>query len=45
MFVANTALDLIVNIEISGGQPANATVFTNSINGCDGIAVDGNDYL
>jgi sugar lactone lactonase YvrE len=52
MFVANTALDWIVKIEVSGGQqpgnpavPGNAAVFTNSINGCDGLAVDGNDNL
>jgi sugar lactone lactonase YvrE len=45
VFVANTALDWIVKIEVSGGQPGNAAVFTNSINGCDGIAVDRNDNL
>jgi sugar lactone lactonase YvrE len=45
MFVANTALDWIVKIEVSGGQPGNAAVFTNSINGCDGLAVDRNDNL
>jgi sugar lactone lactonase YvrE len=45
MFAANTALDWIVKIEISGGQPGKAAVFTNSINGCDGLVLDGNDNL
>jgi sugar lactone lactonase YvrE len=45
MFAANTALDWIVKIEVSGGQAGDAKVFTNSINGADGLVIDGNDNL
>ena len=45
MFVANTAMDWIVKIEVSGRQPGNAAVFTNSINGADGLILDSNDNL
>jgi len=45
MFVANTALDWIVKIEVSGRTPSNAKVFTNSINGADGLILDSNDNL
>ena len=38
MFVCNTAMDWIVKIPVTGGTPGTPVVFTNSINGCDGLA-------
>jgi sugar lactone lactonase YvrE len=46
MFVANTAMDWIVRIQVVNGvaqQPLE--LFTNSINGADGIAIDSNDNI
>ena len=43
MFVCNTAMDWIVEIPIA--DPTSLSVFTNSINGCDGIAIDGSDNI
>jgi sugar lactone lactonase YvrE len=45
MFVANTALDWIVKIPVSGGTAGTPEVFTNSINGADGLILDSNDNL
>ena len=45
MFVCNTAMDWIVKIPVSGGNPGPTSVFTNSINGCDGIAIDGSNNI
>jgi sugar lactone lactonase YvrE len=51
MFVCNTAMDWIVKIPVTGatpgkgGTPGTPVVFTNSINGCDGIAIDGSDNI
>jgi sugar lactone lactonase YvrE len=48
MFVCNTAIDTIVEIPFSGGTGGNhgtPAVFTNSINGCDGIAIDKSDNI
>ena len=50
LFVANTAMDWIVKITVSGGtsqdpQPVSSEVFTNSINGADGLILDSNDNL
>jgi sugar lactone lactonase YvrE len=45
MFVANTAIDTIVKIPVSGGNPGKPMVLTNSINGADGIAIDGNNNI
>jgi sugar lactone lactonase YvrE len=50
MFVCNTAIDSIVKIPITGalgkgGKPGTPVVFTNSINGCDGIAIDSSDNI
>jgi sugar lactone lactonase YvrE len=51
MFVCNTAFDWIVKIPVTGGPAdptpvtAEAKVFTNSIDGCDGIAIDRNDNI
>jgi hypothetical protein len=46
LFVANTGNDTIVQIPVSGGAPSGtASVFVNSINGADGLIIDGNDDL
>jgi sugar lactone lactonase YvrE len=45
MFVANTAMDWIVKIPVANGVHAQPELFTNSINGADGIAIDSNDNL
>ena len=45
MFVANTGNDTIVQIPVTNGNPGKPTVFVNSINGADGIAIDSNDNL
>jgi sugar lactone lactonase YvrE len=51
MFVCNTAMDWIVEIPVTGrtpgrgGTPGTPVVFTNSINGCDGIAIDSSDNI
>jgi hypothetical protein len=48
--VCNTAFDWIVEIPVTEGstgatQSGAAEVFTNSINGCDGIAIDKSDNI
>ncbi len=45
IFVANTGNDTIVKIPVTNGNPGTPTVFVNSINGADGIAVDAQDNL
>ena len=45
MFVCNTAMDWIVEIPFNGGNPGTPFVLTNSINGCDGIAIDSSDNI
>src|SRR5215471_1751021 len=50
LFVANTAMDWIVKITVKGGntpnpQPVTTAVFTNSINGADGLILDSADNL
>lgn len=45
MFVANTGNDTIVQIPVSNGNPGKPSVFVNSINGADGLAVDAHDNL
>jgi sugar lactone lactonase YvrE len=51
MFVCNTAMDTIVEIPVAGatpgkgGTPGTPVVFTNSINGCDGIRLDSSDNI
>lgn len=46
LFVANTGNDTIVRIPvISGGAAGKAEVFTNSINGADGVLIDRNDNI
>jgi sugar lactone lactonase YvrE len=45
MFVANTGNDTIVQIPVTNGTPGKPSVFVNSINGADGIAIDSQDNL
>jgi sugar lactone lactonase YvrE len=45
LFVANTGNDTIVQIPVSGGTPGTPAIFTNSINGADGLIVDDHDNL
>jgi sugar lactone lactonase YvrE len=47
MFVCNTAFDWIVKIPFDSttGDHGTPVVFTNSINGCDGIAIDRSDNI
>ena len=45
LFVANTGNDTIVRIESTAGTAGAASVFTNSINGADGLIIDENDNL
>jgi len=45
MFVANTGNDTIVQIPVSNGNAGKPSVFVNSINGADGLAVDAHDNL
>jgi sugar lactone lactonase YvrE len=42
MFVCNTAMDWIVEIPVATKTPK---VFTNSINGCDGLRLDSDDNI
>lgn len=45
LFVANTATDTVVQIPVASGVPGTPTVFVNSINGADGLIIDGDDNL
>ena len=45
LFVANTGNDTVVQIPVSNGTPGTPTVFVNSINGADGLAIDAQDNL
>src|SRR5262249_32656469 len=45
LFVANTGNDTIVQIPVSGGTPGTPAIFTNSINGADGLILDDQDNL
>jgi hypothetical protein len=45
LFVANTGNDTIVRIANLQGAAGAATVFTNSINGADGLVIDDDDNL
>src|SRR5207253_1458787 len=45
LFVANTANDTVVQIPVADGVPGTPTVFVNSINGPDGLIIDGDDNL
>jgi sugar lactone lactonase YvrE len=49
LFVANTGNDTILQIAVNNGNPVNpmkpVAIFTNSINGADGLLVDDHDNL
>ena len=45
LFVANTANDTVVQIPVASGVPGTPTVFVNSINGADGLIIDGDDNV
>jgi hypothetical protein len=45
LFVANTGNDTIVRIPVSGGAPGTPEVFTNSVNGADGLFIDEDDNI
>ena len=46
MFVANTGDDTVVKIPVvAGGAAGTAAVFTNSINGADGLIIDQDDNI
>jgi sugar lactone lactonase YvrE len=45
LFVANTGNDTIVQIPVTGGTPGTPAIFTNSINGADGLVIDEHDNL
>ncbi|HEY1528941.1 MAG TPA: SMP-30/gluconolactonase/LRE family protein [Candidatus Angelobacter sp.] len=45
LFVANTGNDTVVQIPVTAGTPGKPSVFVNSINGADGIAIDAHDNL
>ena len=45
LFVANTGNDTVVRITSTAGLAGDATVFTNSINGADGLMLDADDNV
>lgn len=45
LFVANTGDDTVVRIASAGGVAGAASVFTNSINGADGLIIDEDDNV
>jgi sugar lactone lactonase YvrE len=45
MFVANTGDDTLIKVPVVGGAPGVPEVFTNSINGADGVIIDDEDNL
>jgi len=45
LFVANTGNDTIVQIPVTGGSPGTPAIFTNSVNGADGLLVDDDDNV
>lgn len=45
LFVANTGNDTIVRIPVTNGNPGTPQVFTNSINGADGLFIDADDNV
>lgn len=45
LFVANTANDTVVRIPVTAGVPGTPEVFTNSINGADGLFLDKDDNV
>ena len=45
LFVANTGDDSVVKIPVANGMPGGPTVLAYSINGADGLIIDGDDNL
>jgi sugar lactone lactonase YvrE len=45
LFVANTGNDTVVQIPVTSGTPGKPSVFVNSVNGADGLAIDAHDNL
>jgi sugar lactone lactonase YvrE len=46
LFVCNTGSDTVVQIPVgAGGNASTASVFVNSVNGCDGLIIDEHDNL
>lgn len=45
LFVANTGNDTVVKVPVHGGKPGAPEVFVHSINGADGLIIDGDDNL
>ncbi len=45
LFVANTGNDTVVKIPVAAGTPGTPAVFTNGINGADGLLIDRDDNL
>jgi sugar lactone lactonase YvrE len=45
LFVANTGDDTVIRIAVAGGTAGAPEVFVHSINGADGLIVDGDDNL
>jgi DNA-binding beta-propeller fold protein YncE len=45
LFVANTGNDTVVRVPVAGGAAGTPEVFVHSINGADGLLVDGEDNL
>jgi sugar lactone lactonase YvrE len=45
LFVANTGDDRLIQIPVTGGTPGAPSIFTNSINGADGIFLDDDDNI
>ena len=45
MFVANTSTDKLIKITVAAGTATGVAEFTNSINGADGIVIDGDDNI
>jgi sugar lactone lactonase YvrE len=45
LFVANTGNDTIVRIPVTDGTPGTPEVFTNSVNGADGLFIDEHDNI
>jgi sugar lactone lactonase YvrE len=45
LFVANTGNDTVVRIPVTNGTAGIPAVFVNSINGADGLAIDGQDNI
>ena len=45
LFVANTGNDTVVQIPVTSGTPGKPSVFVNSINGADGLAIDAHGNL